>query len=514
VGSLDCVFGAGTLDVTEFHVMPPAGGVDLPGAQAGGNLGAALAALADLDGDGVPDLLAGAPHSGAAHPDGGRVEALSGADAAPLWSVAGGAAGDLFGYAVAAVGDCDRDGVADVAVGAPLADAAATDAATVSVLSGADGAAIHPLHGPSPGARLGFALAPVEDFEGDGVADLLAGAPGADGGAPGSGVAWVVSARAGTVLLALQGDAAGDGFGRAVASAGDVDGDGPPDLLVGAPGGDGLATASGAAWVLSGTDGAVLHVLQGSETRARFGEAVAGPGDLDGDGVPDSTHAGAEASDATGTALCGPGDVDGDGRQDLVVGSPRTAGAPGRIDVLSGADGHVILPVVGATPGDRFGAALARVGDLDGVPGVEIAVGAPTTPGGGKLHLLHVATTWTSLGHALAGAGGAPALDAHGLLAAGTPVVLDVSAAPSGADVAVVLGVTRLDAPFKSGVMVPYPSLVLPFVADAAGGVHLVATWPAGVPPLSTLYVQAWVVDATGPAGFTATQAFKGLTPF
>ncbi|RMH05161.1 MAG: hypothetical protein D6702_01200, partial [Planctomycetota bacterium] len=255
--------------------------------------GRALCALGDLDGDGAPDWCASAP--GWRDPDGaerGILRVYSAAGRRVLLELPGPASGTGYGTALAAAGDCDRDGLPDLAVGLPEAG----PAGSVWILAGADGRTIRTLEGGSPGGRFGAALAPADDLNDDGVPDLAIGAPAA---ADGAGRVEVRSGADGSLLFAWDG-AAGEEAGSALAAAGDVDGDGRPDLAVGCPG---AAGGAGAFRLLSGTGSAVLGELPGRQAGDRFGAAVAAAGGGSGRlltlaGAPGAAPRGPNSGDA------------------------------------------------------------------------------------------------------------------------------------------------------------------------------------------------------------------------
>ncbi|HEX6021618.1 MAG TPA: putative Ig domain-containing protein [Solirubrobacter sp.] len=384
------------------------------GAAGGDNAGFALAAAGDGDvnGDGRDDLVVGAPFaSGQGRATSGSVYVLFG-PAAPGsvdlealtpsqgFRVNGAAAGDLFGWTVAVAGDVNADGRADVIAGAPFAGnngrvqsgsayvilgpgpGTALDLAT---LSAADGFRVD---GAAPGDRLGWAVASAGDVNADGRADVIAGAPLAgNNGRAQSGSAYVVLGSDAPATVDLAAPAAGTGFridgaeighnaGSSVAGAGDLDGDGRPELLVGARFADYNGRAdSGSAYVLR-TGSAPANIDLAALTPAR-GIRIDG----------------AAAGDQAGFSVAVAGDVDGDGRDDALVGALLASG-PGRaatgaayVVFGSAAPSGVDLSALGASRGfriggaassDETGAAVAGAGDVNGDGLDDIIVGAPS----------------------------------------------------------------------------------------------------------------------------------------
>ena len=309
-------------------------------------LGWSLCALGDLDGDGHADLALGSP---AGTPGSGSVRLVSGREGRLLATLVGEAVGDRFGHAVCALGDVNADGVGDLAVSAPHSDAAGNQSGRVYVISGADGSWIRVLDG-GPFDHFGQSLAGAGDLNADGRGDLLVGAPLSDLGAFNGGSAYLISGRDGGEIAAFHGAQIGDQLGHWVANAGDLDGDGTIDLALGAPGDDGGGLDAGAVTVRSGATGALLLRVTGDATGEGLG------------------------------VVAGVGDVDGDGRDDLALGA-ATAGIDdthvGRVRVISGATGQDLADVLGRRPFGWFGFALAGVGDLDGDGRADVVSGAP-----------------------------------------------------------------------------------------------------------------------------------------
>jgi hypothetical protein len=258
---------------------------------------------ADLDGDGVSDLILGAPDSNAGGSDAGEVRVVSGANGALLFSAVGAGPFDDFGFAVAGIGDVDGDRVPDLLVGAPQAHEETGPIANwtgyAQVLSGADGTVLQFLQGEQVfefwGGSFGFAVASPGDVDGDGVADYAIGEYGADVEGMLSGVATagrlhLYSGANGLEIRQLVGfvDISATQVGRSLAAAGDLDGDSVGDLLVGTPYPDGPmgpGAQEGISLVSGATGTIVWTTPQGP--MSWIGLRVALGGDVDGDGVRD-----------------------------------------------------------------------------------------------------------------------------------------------------------------------------------------------------------------------------------
>ncbi len=313
--------------------------------------GSSVAGVGDLDGDGVPDFMAAAVRADFAGADSGRVTVFSGADGSVLYRFDGDAAGDQFGTSVREAGDVDGDGVGDLVVGAPFHDGAGADSGAARVFSGRDGSVLHTFVGIAAGDELGSSVASAGDTDGDGHDDVLVGAPGADVAGNDRGYARVFSGRDGSVLTTLFGLFADDRFGAAVSALGDIDGDARADYAVGAP--QVFGAGIGYVAVVSGQSGTIL---QGS--------------------------AGARAGDNYGIFVDPAGDVDRDGLPDLIVGASQyqfTTATPvgaGYASVRSGSDHSVLHTFSGISTNDWYGIAVAGIGDVDGDGHDDLAVGA------------------------------------------------------------------------------------------------------------------------------------------
>jgi hypothetical protein len=309
-------------------------------------LGYAIADAGDVDGDRVADIVVGATGEGAlsctAIPRAGRIYVYSGRTGRRLLRVDGHNAGDQFGAAVGGAGDVNRDGRADLVVGAPCHDGpAGADSGAAYVVSGRDGAILHRHYGAAAGDGLGWGAAGLGDIDRDGRGDYVVGAK--DAGVDDRGLAYVYSGRSGRLRFTLAGDSGSAEFGWFfVASAGDTDRDGRNDIYVGdfcAADDVGACTAPrGQAYVFSGRTGKRLHLFLGAE-------------------VNDGAGPGRSA-----------GDVNRDGYADIVVGSyTSSAGAPsgGRVTVYSGRSGRVLFDHVGRNASETLGYDAVGLGDVN-----------------------------------------------------------------------------------------------------------------------------------------------------
>lgn len=438
----DIIVGAryGGTDGTAYVLFGKAGGfgtVDLATVAAGSANGfeivgekyshviISVATAGDVNGDGLDDVIVGAPQDGDASTGAAYVllgKAMSFGTVELATIAAGSTAGfkivgenqnDLAGFSVDAAGDFNGDGFDDVIVGAHQNEGVVPPyerAGAAYVLFG-NGTASGTIDldmiaaGSADGFKIigksqslaGISVAAAGDINGDGFGDVVVGAMYGGNSSPGTAyVLFGKSSGLGTVDLATIAASPADGFkivgetsldlaGFFVASAGDVNGDGFDDLMVGASRNDAGGTDAGAAYVILGTD-------KGFDT-INLATIAAGLGGF--------KIIGENAGDLTGRPISSAGDVNGDGFDDLLVGAYyNDAGGTntGAAYVLFGKDsgfGTVNLDdiAVGSTAGFKIigengdvgvGFSVASAGDVNGDGFDEIIVGAPFNTAGGN----------------------------------------------------------------------------------------------------------------------------------
>ena len=372
--------------------------------------GSSVSGAGDVNGDGFDDLIVGAPGNGSAF-NRGHVEVFSGVDGTMLYNFNGDSAVDRFGISVSGAGDVNGDGFDDLIVGAATDDNSGVDSGSVRVFSGVDGSVLYDFDGDSEGDRFGQSVSGAGDVNGDGFDDLIVGALWDDNNGSNSGSARVFSGVDGTVLYNFDGDSEDDRFGGSVSGAGDVNGDGFADLIVGASFDDNNGIDSGSARVFSGVDGSVLYDFDGDSEDDSFGHSVSGAGDVNGDGfadlivgaVRDDIHDGFNSGGSVrvfsgvdgsvlynfnrdssvvffGQSVSSAGDVNGDGFSDLIVGGLSDNSSNGSAWVFSGVDGSVLYNFLGDSIDDNFGGSVSGAGDTNGDGLADFIVGA--TQGG------------------------------------------------------------------------------------------------------------------------------------
>jgi len=418
----------------------------LLGEAAGDRAGWQVASAGDVDGDGLGDILVGAPAKSSSLRGAGAAYLVLGLPwgdrdlgTASVAKIYGAAVLDYLGEGLAGVGDMNGDGFDDFAVGASSSDLGGTSSGTVYLFHGpADdlsgtGSAVATLVGDGTYEYAGYDLAGPGDISGDGVPDLMVGAP-SDMMRGMTGRAYLVHGPiSGSLLLAdsdaiFEGQSTNSSAGNDVDAGGDVDGDGQGDFLIGADVEPNATTSYvGGVFLVHGPASGTVQLsdadawLMGEEW-CDYAGRTAFAGDLDADGYDDvvvgaanhdskgsvyvmygpftGTHSLANADaelvgewdhvDA-GCDLDGAGDVDADGYDDILVGSrdgwTLTTGTGLAYVVLGPISGttslaNADLRLEGPSPASRAGTAVAGVGDLDRDGYDDFLVGAPDTANG------------------------------------------------------------------------------------------------------------------------------------
>jgi hypothetical protein len=376
----------------------------------------------DVNGDGVPDVLVGSFYADpGGRKDAGAASVHSGLDGSEIHSWEGAAPNDQMGRAVCRMGDVDGDGFADVAVGSWGHDAnGLSNNGRVTIYSGRTGGIIHDIISDLPEARFGRYIRNAGDVDADGVLDVAIGAFGTSvGNEIGAGAAWVVSGATGQPIHKFWGQRSFDGFGRAVSGAGDLDGDGHDEVLVGAWQADNNGAASGSVYLYDGATGQLKHRFDGLAAGDSLGRSVIGIGDATGDGVPDlvlaayladrnglpsageaylysgadyslvHTFTGEAAYDTFGWFVEGAGDADGDGLDDFMVGAyqadPGGRDRAGSVYLYSGGTGALIERFDGGVDSPELGRCCAPIGDVDGDGREDLLLGADTADRNGMI---------------------------------------------------------------------------------------------------------------------------------
>ncbi|MFK7957012.1 MAG: integrin alpha [Lysobacterales bacterium] len=453
-------------------------------------VGRSVSGAGDINGDGIDDVIVGAPAASPGNPErnfagksyvvfGNESGYPAGLNLSDLndsngFEIDGVDPSDYSGVSVSGAGDVNGDGIDDVIIGAPNLSGTVPGESYV-VFGNGDGFPTRldlasligisnegfVINGIDSGDDSGQSVSKAGDVNGDGIDDVIIGADKADPGIPArdlAGEAYVVfgtnngsttdfdlSSINGSNGFFLIGDRSGDFSGRAVSGAGDVNGDGIDDVIVGAIGadpGDPVRNGAGKTYVIFGFDnsavstiflgglnGANGFVLNGINAGDYSGRSVSGAGDVNGDGFDDvivgaSTAdnrrgqsyvvfgsgggfppsldltqlngsngfvlSGFDPNDYSGSSVSNVGDVNGDGIDDVIIGARganqpstgasyvvfgRTSGFPATLNVsdVNGTNGFALN---GVDIGDRSGAAVSGAGDVNGDGISDLIIGA------------------------------------------------------------------------------------------------------------------------------------------
>jgi len=395
-------------------------GFVINGENSGDRSGSSVSSAGDINGDGVDDLIVGAfganpngnSDAGSSYVVFGSTSGLpnllnlTSINGLNGFVIHGENANDGSGISVSSAGDINGDGVDDLIIGADRSDPNGNSYAgssyvvfgstsglpnpmNLSSLNGSNGFVIH---GENAYDILGFSVSSAGDINGDGVDDLIIGASGTNpNGNSDAGSSYVVfgsnsglpnplnlSSLNGSNGFAIHGENAIDGSGRSISSAGDINGDGVDDLIIGAfragPNGNSDAGSSYVVFgsttglpnplnlsSLNGSNGFVIH---GENVNDLSGFSVSSAGDINGDGV-DDLIIGAFAADPNGNSNAGSSYV--------VFGSTSALPNPLNLMDINGSNGFAIH---GENASDFSGRSVSSAGDINGDGVDDLIIGA------------------------------------------------------------------------------------------------------------------------------------------
>ena len=403
------------------------------GNQTEAHFGFSVASAGDVNGDGYDEVVVGANLYDNGEIDEGRaylyMGSTSGLYATPSWNVQGDQVNANFGWSAASAGDVNGDGYDDVIVMAPLYDNYGIDAGrTYLYLGSTSGLSATPswiAEGDQAGAWFGYSAASAGDVNGDGYDDVVVGANGYDGSEENEGRAYLymgsASGLSATPSWTTEGDQLDAYYGGSVASAGDVNGDSYDDVVVGARLYDNGEEDEGRAYLflgsISGLSATPSWTTESNQSFAWLGSCVASAGDVNGDGCDDvvvgvplydngetdegcvNLYLGSTSGLSTtpswvtesnqadadlGRSVAPAGDVNGDGYDDVVVGAcwyDNGEDDEGRAYLYLGSASGLPTTPSWASESDQihalFGNSVASAGDVNGDGYDDVVIGAP-----------------------------------------------------------------------------------------------------------------------------------------
>ena len=378
------------------------------------NFGYSVATAGDVNGDGYADVVVGADRykqfTGRIYVYLGNANGLS---ATPIFTATGQDVNNHFGYSVSTAGDVNGDGYDDIVAGAyHYKEFTGRVYLYAGNANGLSATPVLTITGEGPNIYFGRSVGAAGDVNGDGYDDVIVGAPAYDAW---TGRVYVYtgspSGLGATPIFTASGEGPSNSFGRSVGAAGDVNGDGYCDLVVGA---HGYGDFQGRIYVYAGSAdglGAVpIFTATGEKVNGHFGYSAGTAGDVNRDGYDDLIAGANGQSENTGWiyvyagssnglsatpiftatgegehnhfgySVSTAGDMNGDGYDDVAVGAYHYNGSTGRVYVYPGnANGLSITPIFSATgkgPASSFGRSVGTAGDVNGKGRADLVIGA------------------------------------------------------------------------------------------------------------------------------------------
>jgi len=382
------------------------------GSNAGDEYGNKVSSAGDVNGDGYDDIIIGAPFNDATGLNAGSAYIYYGGisiDTIADVTLSGETSNNWFGRSVSAAGDVNGDGYSDVIVGAYIYNGFTGRAYIYYGGASMNNTADVTMTGEATNNFFGVSVSGAGDVNGDGYSDVIVGAPGVYNSNTGRAYIFYGGATMNNIAdVTLTGEAPNNFFGTSVSAAGDVNGDGYSDVIVGAYQ---YSSATGRAYIYYG--GASMNnisdiTMTGEAINNEFGFSVSAADDVNGDGysdvivgaykynsstgraylyyggavmnnLADVTMTGETTGNSFGYSLSGAGDVNGDGYSDVIVGAYTYSSNTGRAYIFLGAasmNNVSDLRINGETTNNYFGYSVSEAGDVNGDGYSDVIVGA------------------------------------------------------------------------------------------------------------------------------------------